>query len=94
MDEHFKFWYETYVFSLLPKLESDWTKQISKINDLWEIVGSLIDKKDFKESYFTRSDHLLCKTYNFEEGFRKANSAWKKELIQRVVDIILEYYQY
>ena len=92
MDNHFKFWYETYAVSILTKMEKDWKKVVNNIDDLWECVGDLIDRQDFKNSFYNESEHLLFISYDFEEAFEKANTEWRIELMQRFVNQTIECY--
>ena len=92
MDDHFKFWYETYAISILTNLEKDWKMVIKNINNLWESVGKQIDRRDFKNAFYSKSDNLLFVKYDFEEAFIKANTEWRIELMHRFVNQTIACY--
>ena len=94
MDNEFKFWYSTWMYSLLHQKEPDWKRQVVNLHELWEDTGKLIVKDEFFMN-FTKSCtelNLEAELYDMESGFEKANTVWKEELMLEMADHIIKTY--
>ena len=94
MDNIFKSWYETYIFSILPKFGLSWTQEVKQINDLWDAAGQLIDKNSFRESFNAECNELDLNSnlFNIEIAFEKANTEWRSEIMTDVVNRLLVFW--
>ena len=94
MDDIFKFWYEVYIFSRIHRIEPDWKVQIQRLHEIWEEVGRCITLDCFRFSFFKHCTELNLpgETYDFKQGFEKANNEWCEELMIIVADRIIKHY--
>lgn len=96
MDEQFKFWYSTWIYSLLPEMEPDKQKQVINLHLLWEEVDKLIDKPELVRSIINdcQRDNLQLPyvDYDYDSAFAMALNEWKPELMVRVADDIVFTY--
>ena len=94
MEQVFKFWYEAYIFSLLPKFGLSWKQEIKQINELWEAAGALIDKFELCSSFHNecRELHINSEGFNFDLAFRKADTTWRSEIMTSVVNRIIKFW--
>ena len=94
MDTIFKEWYETYIFSLLPKFGLSWRQEVTQINELWEATGKLIDRNCFYKSFHSECNELTLNSasFDFELAFQKANTTWRAEIMTSVVNRIILFW--
>ena len=96
MDEIFKECYSAYVFSHLPNFKLQWREQVLQLNNLWEIVGELINKQKFYVSFCERCcEHVLNSYgYDLKTAFKMANTTWRSELMTSVSNLIIVFYDH
>lgn len=90
----FKFWYEHFVFELLSNFNLEWKQELAQINVLWDEVCKMIDTQRFLDIFTKHCNELNMDTsqYNFEEFFLKAKSEWRGELMTKVINKIIIFY--
>ena len=93
MDDVFMENYKVHVFSILPRLDSDWSFQVDYLHKLWNTAADMINRTEFWLSFTSECFQLELsfEEYNIEETFGKAKKEWK-ELMILVADMILKWY--
>ena len=95
MDDVFKENYKVHVFSILSRLDSDWSFQVDNLHELWNIAADMLTAPNSFWLSFTSACfqfELLFEEYDIEEVFDKARKEWKEELMILLADMILKWY--
>lgn len=94
INDIFKFTVDTYAFSGCMKFSPSWIEQILCMNEYWD---TLLDSFNLQNFYHLFKSHceeleLPYQSYSLFDGFKKAKSTWRIELMLQVCSRISHMY--
>ena len=82
MDDVFMENYKVHVFSILPRLDSDWSFQVDNLHELWNTAADMINRAEFWLSFTSEcfQFELPFEEYNIEEAFDKDEEGMERRI--------------